>query len=71
MMMAKYRIGLVQTVTEETTVEVEAETRELAEIMAVGLANAGELEWSFLEAHDPIEVVTADCATADSPPAKE
>ncbi len=58
--MPKFRIGLVQTVTEEATLFIEAESREEAEEMAVRKAYEGEIKWSFLEAADPVSVVTAD-----------
>lgn len=54
----KFKIGLVQKVTEETTVVVDATDAETAEQMALSAANSGNVEWRFLEATDPIEIVS-------------
>jgi hypothetical protein len=56
----KYRIGLVQTVVEEATVSVEAATAEEAERVALAAANSGNVEWRFLSAEDPVEIVSVD-----------
>lgn len=58
--MPKYRVGLIQTVVEESTVFIDAPDREEAERLALAKANEGEVEWEFLEAPDPVRVVTVD-----------
>jgi hypothetical protein len=55
-----YRIGLTQTVVEEATVFIEAASLEEAEELALKRANDGVVEWRFLEAPEPIEIVTVD-----------
>ena len=60
--MAKYRIGLIQTVYEETTVTVEADNPEAAERLALEQAYAGAVEWRFMQASEPIAVATVDVA---------
>lgn len=56
--MTRFRIGLVQTVVEEATVFVEADSFEEAEQRAIAQANAGEVEWRFLDVTEPVEVVS-------------
>lgn len=58
----KYRVGLIQTVVEESTLFIEAPSREEAERLAIAKANEGEVEWAFLEAPEPVAVVTVDPA---------
>lgn len=54
----KFKIGLVQTVVEEATVTVEADDAEAAERIALSAANSGNVKWRFLEATDPVGVVS-------------
>lgn len=58
----KYRIGVVQRVYEETTIEIEADNPEQAEEKASAALNAGNAEWRFLECdnHCPYEFVSID-----------
>lgn len=56
----KYRIGMVQRVIEETTVEVEASNREEAERKALELAGDGHVSWDFLEAPETPDIITVD-----------
>jgi hypothetical protein len=55
-----YRIGLTQTVLEGVTVRVEATSADAAIEAAIALANAGDVDWSFIEASGPVEVVSLD-----------
>lgn len=61
--MPKFRIGLVQTVYEETTIEVEAETKEQAQALAVlQVYDEGRATWSFSDSKGDAEVVFAEAA---------
>ena len=62
--MTTYRIGLTQTIYEECTVYVEADTREQAEQLAVKKAKLEDVHWSFMEAVGDIEIATLDVAPA-------
>lgn len=54
----RYRVGLSQQVYEEATIYVDASSMQEAEQIAVQKANAGEVDWQFLEANGDVEVVT-------------
>lgn len=59
-MAKKYRVGLVQTVTEGATLYIEADSFDEAERLAFEQANAGTVEWQFLDTFEPVEIVTLD-----------
>lgn len=62
--MPRYRVGLVQTVVEEATVEIDADTPEEACMKAEREASLGllevEVEWTFVSTTNSIEVVSVD-----------
>jgi hypothetical protein len=53
----KHRVKLTQTVTEEATVEVEAEDDQDAAFLALEKANNGRVEWHFLETEEEVQIV--------------
>lgn len=58
----RYRIGLTQQVFEEATIEVDAANSDEAEAKAHALADAGGIEWRFLETNQNtgVEIVSCD-----------
>jgi pyrroloquinoline quinone (PQQ) biosynthesis protein C len=61
-MTKRYRIGLTQSVFEETTVEIEADDAETAERLALAKAVAGDVQWHFL---DTVMESTEVCSTEE------
>jgi hypothetical protein len=59
----KFKVGLVQSVTEGLTIYVEANSREEAEKLALEQANAGQGDWRFLDTEGEVEVVSVDQET--------
>jgi hypothetical protein len=53
----KYRIDLVQTVTEGATVFVEADSQEEAEDAALELAKGNTVEFRFIDSVDDMEII--------------
>lgn len=56
--MPHFAVGLTQMVAEECTVTVEAANAAEAEEKALALAYEGNVEWSFLQAGDGIDVAS-------------
>ena len=63
--MTTYSVGIVQRVWEETTVVIEASSKEEAERLAMERVEAGSVEWRFLECDDDMarEVVSVTAYT--------
>jgi hypothetical protein len=57
--MPKYRVSLTQKVYEEATIYVIADNEEEAEKAATEY-NSANIEWHFLEANDPSEIVSIE-----------
>ena len=63
--MSKYRIGIVQQVWEEATIDIDADTQEEAETKAMEKIKEGGIEWRFLDvsADDGAEIVSCEVIT--------
>ena len=58
-----YRVDLVQTVIEETTVYVEANTHDEAEVLALQHCFDDGVKWNYCDTKDDPEVIAVEAAT--------